>query len=456
MRLLGLFALTVFLGFHFVATRGKSASGRKSRNALVVQESLEARVRLEKSGRKKKKKVPIVPTGKKSKKGAGGKLGKGLVKQYKVAQTLLEKSADLTKGATNSVNRLIKSWLSSDFEKLLLSLTSPDDLRPQSRDVAEFLATVKSFMIDEDTSPLNEDNPYRVCLRKLNSKVCEPDGRTTLKALYVLHLVFKNSEGKDAALFKALFKKMRKERLVNKKKTTHFSMEMLTDCTLETQYLSDFIERYAEYVFKRGLFFTGASFKELQKVTDYTMRSKDICQVLFDAVKVLESALACGLEENADEDTELVYVTALSLVAEDAKALFELFYEKLRWVVREEEIGELFDRSEWKEEDLAAMLAMLKRFYTDTYPKLKAFLQDVEEVLSLYRPGKIKKRSKKSGKTGAVGEDDRGKFALLCPPAYPVPPPGGFTVEEEVDTGAAAGGSPEASVDVHVDVEEGD
>ena len=186
---LGLFALTLFLGVHFVATRAKSASGRKSRNALVVQESLEARVRVEKRGRKKKKKVPIVPTGKKSKKGTGEKLGKGLVKQYKVAQTLLEKSADLTKGATNSVNRLIKSWLSSDFEKLLLSLTSPDDLRPQSRDVAEFLATVKSFMIDEDTSPLNEDNPYRVCLRKLNSKVCEPDGRTTLKALYVLHLV---------------------------------------------------------------------------------------------------------------------------------------------------------------------------------------------------------------------------------------------------------------------------
>ncbi len=433
----------------------RSKSKSKASSSLVVQKPLKAKLatRTSSEGRKKKKKkkVPILPTGKKSKK--GGKLGKGLVKQYKVAQNLFERSADLTKGATNSVNRLIKSWLSSDFEKLLLALTSPDDLRPSSRDTAEFMATVKSFVLDEDTSPLNEDNPYRVCLRKLNSKVSEPDGRTTLKALYLLHLVFKNSDGKDATLFKALFKKMRKERVVSKKKAAHFSMELLSDCTLETQYLSDFIERYAEYVFKRGLLFTG-SFQELRRVSDYSMRSKDICQVLVDAVKVLESALACGLEENADEDCELVYVTALSLVAEDAKVLFEMYYDRLRWVLREEEIGELFDRAEWREGDLTALLAMLKRFYTDTFPKLKAFLTDVEEVLSLYRPSKARKRGggfKKTSKRGALGsaDGDGGAFALLCPPEFPASSPRGSSGEGEGEPG------PE-HVEVQVDdVEEG-
>ena len=49
------------------------------------------------------------------------------------------------------------------------------------------------------------------------------------------------------------------------------------------------------------------------------MRGKDIAQAMFSAVKVLESALACALEENADEDCELVYTTALTSVAEDAK-----------------------------------------------------------------------------------------------------------------------------------------
>ena len=160
-----------------------------------------------------------------------------------------------------------------------------------------------------------------------------------------------------------------------------------------------------------------------------------MAQVMFNAVKVLESALACALEENADEDCELVYTTALSLLAEDAKALFELYHDQLRWVVREEEIGELFDRSEWaKEEDLAAMLTMLKRFYTDTYPKLLAFLQDVKEVLSLYQPAG---RGKKGRKRRQGDEDEA--FALLCPPEFPSAPspgPAGVWEEQVVEAGA--------------------
>ena len=272
MRLVG---LTLLLLCAYVASKSsysRSKSKSKASSSLVVQKPLKASLPTRSSSesrKKKKKKVPILPTGKKSKK--GGKLGKGLVKQYKVAQNLLERSADLTKGATNSVNRLIKSWLSSDFEKLLLALTSPDDLRPSSRDTAEFMATVKSFVLDENTSPLNEDNPYRVCLRKLNSKVSEPDGRTTLKALYLLHLVFKNSDGKDATLFKALFKKMRKERVVSKKKAAHFSMELLSDCTLETQYLSDFIE-VCGICIQAWAPFHGL-LQELRRVSDYSMRT---------------------------------------------------------------------------------------------------------------------------------------------------------------------------------------
>ena len=112
------------------------------------------------------------------------------------------------------------------------------------------------------------------------------------------------------------------------------------------------------------------------------MRTKDIVTQLFNTIKLLESALACAPDTHsgdAEEDCELVYTTALDLVAWDAKTLFELFTRSLMGAV-EAEIGDIFDSAEWKEEDVAALLAMFKHFYADCYPKLVAFLADVEAV----------------------------------------------------------------------------
>ena len=87
-------------------------------------------------------------------------------------------------------------------------------------------------------------------------------------------------------------------------------------------------------------------FDELHRVDKFTMGSKEIVTQLFHTIKLLESALACAPDndgEDAEEDCELVYTTALDLVARDSKVLFELFFKKLSWVVREAEIGDLFD-----------------------------------------------------------------------------------------------------------------
>jgi hypothetical protein len=150
------------------------------------------------------------------------------------------------------------------------------------------------------------------------------------------------------------------------------------------------------------------------------MRTKDIVTQLFNTIKLLESALACAPDTHsgdAEEDCELVYTTALDLVAWDAKTLFELFHEKLSWVLREAEIGDIFDSAEWKEEDVAALLAMFKHFYADCYPKLAAFLADVEAVTALYRPRKGDGGKKKKGKGG--GTATAPVLTLDCPPSFP-------------------------------------
>ena len=392
--------------------------GKKiAKGSLVRVDKLEARVqeKSKETRKKKRKNEPILPHKKEP-------LSKGFVRKsrkgYKMASALIDASADFTRAATNTINRAIKSWLSSDFEKLLLSLTSPDDIKPLGKDLREFLATIGTFALDKDLSPLNENNPYRICLRKAYAKMAEPDERTSLKGVFLFHLLLRSVTKEDALLYQKLFKKMKKERVFGggKNKSTYFDIELVADCTSDTAYLAGFTERYADYVFKRCTFFT-CQFDELSGIDKYNMLTKDIMAQLFNAIKLLESALKCAPEGNdAEEDCELVYTTALDLVARDVKTLFEIYHKKLTWVLREAEIGDIFDSVEYigKEEDVTAMLAMFKRFYADTYPRLAAFLTDVQEVTSLYRP-----RNYKKGKKAGAEEVS---LALECPPSFPVTP----------------------------------
>ncbi len=411
---MGLYILTIV-----IIIFGTGCYARRVKNALVRAESSKTQVSttMRKREKRKKEKEPILPS---KREPLGKRAARTSRTSYKMVQRLLGASTDLTRAATNTVNRAIKSWLSSDFEKLLLQLTEPSDSKPAGKDVKEFLATIASFVPDKDVSPMNEGNPYRVFLRKAYAKMAEPDERTALKSVFLLHLVLRFVDQEDAQLFQKLFKKMRKERVSGGgKKSTYFDIEAVTDCTSETQYLADFAERYADYVFKRCHFFT-SSFCELRHVDKYTMRTKDIVTQLFNTIKVLESALACAPDTHsgdAEEDCELVYTTALDLVALDIKTLFELFHEKLSWVLREAEIGEIFDSAEWKEEDVTALMAMFKHFYADSYPKLVAFLADVEAVTALYSPCKGGDKKKKKGKGG--GTVAASVLTLDCPPSFP-------------------------------------
>ena len=411
-----LLILTLFLWTDCVSAK------KIKKNALVQTDKYETQIStlVPKSKKNRRRKEPILPS---KREPLGSRAARTSRTSYKMAQRLIDASTDLTRAATNTVNRAIKSWLSSDFEKLLLQLTEANDFKPADKDIKEFLATITSFTPDRDLSPLNEGNSYRVFLRKTYAKMAEPDERTALKSVFLLHLVLRTVNQEDAQVYQKLFKKMRKERVSGGgRKSTYFDVEAVTDCTSDTQYLADFVECYVDYVFKRCHFFT-CMFDELRDVDKYNMRSRDVATQLFHTIKVLESALACAPDTesgDAEEDCELVYTTALDLVARDAKVLFELFHEKLSWVLREAEIGDLFDSAEWKEEDVTALLAMFKRFYADTYPKLVAFLTDVEEVNALYTPREKKKKKKKKKKERGEGDTQSGgAWTLECPRAFP-------------------------------------
>jgi hypothetical protein len=72
----------------------------------------------------------------------------------------------------------------------------------------------------------SDNNPYRVTLRKIWNKISEPDVRTKLKALYVLHTILRYSDPEDAMIFKRLMDKMSKE-YCRKSKNYYFKFESM-------------------------------------------------------------------------------------------------------------------------------------------------------------------------------------------------------------------------------------
>jgi len=290
-----------------------------------------------------------------------------------ISQALM-KSAEVGLTLSNRIQRGLKTYLSSDFEALLLKLTSPDDNSNKDKDKETFLNTIDTFARNLDMK--SESNPYRVTLRKIWAKICESDGRTVLKSFFLLHNILRSTEPEDSVIFKSLISKMSKERYVKSgKKYFDTNVVLLSS---ETKYLESFISRYSSYVLKRTRAFT-SSFEEI-KLIGHNMRADDICASMMKACKVLDAALSCF--PNPNEECEVV-IDILELLALDIRELFTIFYEKLKWIDREEEVGDLF--STWQEAEVSAILTHLKSFYNDRYDEVKKFLNELSLILKLYK-----------------------------------------------------------------------
>jgi len=287
---------------------------------------------------------------------------------------VIKKSAEVSLNLSNRIQRELKTYLSSDFEALLLRLTSPSDNINKDKDKETFLSTIDTFVRNLDLK--SDSNPYRVCLRKVWNKICESDGRTVLKSFFLLHNILRFTEPEDAVIFKSLILKMSKERY-QKNGSKYFDTNIIS-LSPETKYLEDFISRYSSYVLKRSRAFT-STFEEV-KLISHTMRVDDICASMMKACKVLDAALACY--PSPDEECEVV-LSCLELVALDIRELFTIFYEKLKWIDKEEEVGDLF--STWEEAEVSAILTHLKSFYNDRYDDVKKFLYELADILKLYK-----------------------------------------------------------------------
>lgn len=199
---------------------------------------------------------------------------------FSASEKALEVVESLAQTAAR-VNRNIKEYFSSDFEVLLLRMTSPSDDMTTAVDLERFLATTQSFIHNDDV--ISESNTYRVTLRKIWAKIGEPDSRTSLKALYMLHTLLKYSKPADGTIYRKLYNKMMKE-YASKSKTKYFEMMNIgkiwsvSNADADVEQLQKFHSTYAAYIACRGKDFT-SSFEELKGV-DFGRKVKDVCTLV--------------------------------------------------------------------------------------------------------------------------------------------------------------------------------
>lgn len=206
-----------------------------------------ARKSIDESKSRRPKRKAIIPIRKEP-------LSAKFLKRVQFVSANVAESAKAIAATANMARRDLKAYFSSDFEVLLLRLTTPNDFSSTKKDKAIFLETIDSFARNMDTT--DESNPYRVTLRKLWAKLAEPDARTKLKSLQLLHMLLRFSQPEDAVIYKMLLAKMQRQ-ACKKTKSKYFDSERLqSNVLLETQHLSDFVARYENFVMKRAKTFT--------------------------------------------------------------------------------------------------------------------------------------------------------------------------------------------------------
>ncbi len=70
-------------------------------------------------------------------------------------------------------------------------------------------------------------------------------------------------------------------------------------------------------------------------------------------------------------------MNCLSLVARDLRDLFELYGAKVKWVLHESEVGDLFDS--WEPDKRSIVLDELKDRFESRYDRVKTFLAEIGE-----------------------------------------------------------------------------
>ncbi|CAM9159193.1 unnamed protein product, partial [Laminaria digitata] len=297
-----------------------------------------------------------------------------LRRQMGTAREAVEQAGTLAASTSKKLTREVKLAVSGSWESALLKVTWPDDLTPEEALVDSLVEAVKTFKLDRDVTKNSAE--HRVLLRKLWTKMSEPDWRTVSKAIYLFHAILRELPFEHQAVLKIFLGKMSRE-WDKRTGCRYFDLDVLCSVNEEGAAFRSFVDRYGTYVFKRAEGFN-ARFQELD-----SMRSNEgwehVVTVLAKAQKAIELGVSC--QPQPEEETEMTVLCLLS-TADDVRQLWRRFHSALAWVLEEAESGDLFDGVD--SAVVAECLDEFKGFYTSRYDEVESFLMEAEELLGIY------------------------------------------------------------------------
>lgn len=258
---------------------------------------------------------------------------------YTTGKQAAERAKVLSKDAAVKVHeasRLAKAYYSSEYEKFLLTATWPSDQRVPQHLTKRLVDSVARFPARPHALP--EDDPYRVTLRKLWKKMVEKDWRTSLKALYLVHALSRQTPLKNSRALSKMLKSMLGD-VDPKTGRKYFNRRDLVAHKRDDR-AARLVDAYNGLVLRRALLFAG-KFEDVTKqpvcdaspkraVADATKRAGNALLVLDHAAHFVDTALS-GTKV---ADTHLVVVGCLELVVADINDAITLATKKLEPLIR--------------------------------------------------------------------------------------------------------------------------
>jgi hypothetical protein len=97
------------------------------------------------------------------------------------------------------------------------------------------------------------------------------------------------------------------------------------------------------------------------------------------AEKLLRSGLACRF---IDYEETAASIMCLEAITKDLAVLLSIYHDKLVWLIREHEVGDVF--AGWSDSEVAEVLDHCKIFYAEAYDGIQSFITEANELLSMY------------------------------------------------------------------------
>ena len=163
------------------------------------------------------------------------------------ALSTLNAAKENTGVITANLYREVKGLTSSELEQVMLKATRPDDSPVKGKHVERLVGVTYQISARYDI--------YDAVLRKLWSKMCEKDWRTTIKALYVLHRFSADGAPDHQPSLKARLRELRRTK-DPKRKEKYFNSKQLLSCDSSVCSLLMFLQlvNFIAYVLLLGSF----------------------------------------------------------------------------------------------------------------------------------------------------------------------------------------------------------